>query len=129
LFVMPLVAEGFTCPVATCCEPCIPAAQTWNAKPCPECCTIVRNICQTCNGAACMCTQAHAQTCGASFQNSATMPTCCCGANCPNPSGYVCRMSLFLSTENALVRLRPSVAAALWICCELFRSMMLAPLV
>jgi hypothetical protein len=118
-----------SCPVATYYEPCLPAALNGNAKPSPEGCAIVRNMGQTWNGGACMCAQAHAQTFGAPLQNSATMPIRCFGANYPNPSGYVCRRSLFLSTENALVRLRPSVAAALWICCELFRSMMLAPLV
>ncbi len=118
-----------SCPVATYYEPCLPAALNGNDKPSPECCAIVRNMGQTWNGAKCMCAQAHAQTFGAPFQNSATMPIRCFGANYANPSGCVCRRTLFLSTENALVRLRPSVAAALWICCELFRSMMLAPLV
>jgi len=129
LFVMPLVAEGFTCPVATYYEPCLPAALNGNAKLSPECCGIVRSMGQTWNGAACMCAQAHAHTFGAPFQNSATMPIRCFGANYPNPSCYVCRRFLFLSTENAPFRVRPSVVAALWICCELFRSMMLAPLV
>jgi hypothetical protein len=66
LFLMPLVAKGFTCPVTTYYEPCIPAALNGNAKPCPECCAIVRNA-APCNCAACMCAQAQAQTFGAPF--------------------------------------------------------------
>jgi hypothetical protein len=88
LLVMPLLAEG--CPVATYYEPCLEAALNGNEKPSPECCEIVREMGQTYTGAACLCQQAHAQTFGAPFQNSVTMPSRCFGANYPNPSGYVC---------------------------------------
>ncbi len=93
LFVLPLVAEG--CPVATYYEPCLSAAMNGNAQPSPACCDIVREMGQTYAGAQCLCQQAHAQTFGAPFQNSVTMPKRCFGANYPNPSGYVCRKFLF----------------------------------
>jgi len=88
LFVMPLVAEG--CPEATYYEPCLPAALNGNVEPSEPCCNIVRTMGQTWDGAACLCEQAHAQTFGAPFQNSVTMPIRCFGAKYPNPSGYVC---------------------------------------
>jgi hypothetical protein len=88
LFVMPFVAEG--CPVATYYEPCLPAALNGKATPSEQCCNIVRTMGSTWNGAACLCQQAHAQTFGAPFANSVTMPKRCFGANYPNPSGYVC---------------------------------------
>jgi len=126
LLVMPL-AEA-SCPVATYYEPCLSAAMNGNAQPTPACCDIVREMGQTYAGAACLCQQAHAQTFGAPFQNSVTMPERCFGANYPNPSGYVCRKSLSYKLKATLVQLRLSVAAALWICCKLFGSMMVVPL-
>ncbi len=99
-FVMPLVAGA--CPAATYYMPCLSAALNGNAKPSAQCCNIVRTMGSTYAGAACLCQQAHAQTFGAPFQNSLTMPRRCFGANYPNPSGYVCRKSLFYKLKAPL---------------------------
>jgi hypothetical protein len=101
LFVMPLVAEG-SCPQSTYYAPCLEAALNPSLKPSNECCDIVEEMGQTLAGAECLCQQAHAQSFGTPFQNSVTLPERCFGANYPNPTGYVCRKSLFYILKSPL---------------------------
>ncbi|CAM6010073.1 unnamed protein product [Sphagnum balticum] len=105
LSVVPLVA-GAGCPQATYYEPCLPAALNGAATPSKSCCNIVYDMGQTWAGAECLCEQAHAQTFGAPFENSVTMPRRCFGANYPNPSGYVCRSSGYITLHDRGYRSR-----------------------